>query len=62
MRVMGLPVQFLAVVAVSLLITIYLIAATADSRIEARAITSPAGGSAGAAGWEQAALIVCPLH
>ena len=62
MRVMGLPVQFLAVVVLSLLITIYLIAATADSRIEARAATSPAGGSAEAAGWEQAALIVCPLH
>ncbi len=62
MRVMGLPVQFLAVVAVSLLITIYLIAATADSRIEARAATSLAGSSAETAGWEQAALIVCPLH
>ena len=62
MRVMGLPAQFLVVVVVSLLITIYLIAATADGRIEARAATSPAAGSAGAAGWEQAALIVCPLH
>ena len=59
MRVMGLPVQFLAVVVVSLLITIYLVAASADARIEARAEEQ---GAAEAAGWEQAALIVCPLH
>ena len=62
MRVLGLPVQFLAVVVVSLLVTIYLIAASADSRIEARAATSQSGAAAEAAGWEQAALIVCPLH
>ena len=61
MRVMGLPVQFLAVVVVSLLITIYLIAASADSRIEARASLS-SDGAANAESWEQAALIVCPLH
>ncbi len=61
MRVMGLPVQFLAVVVVSLLITIYLIAASADARIEARAEASPGIGTE-AEGWEQAALIVCPLH
>ncbi len=61
MRVMGLPVQFLAVVVVSLLITIYLIAASADARIEARAAASPDNG-AEAESWEQAALIVCPLH
>ncbi len=57
MRVMGLPAQFLAVVAVSLLITIYLIAASADARAEA----SPGIGTE-AEGWEQAALLVCPLH
>ena len=51
--------QFLAVVVVSLLITIYLIAASADARIDARAVS---GTGAEAQSWEQAALLVCPLH
>ena len=58
---MGLPVQFLAVVVVSLLITIYLIAASADARIDARAAAS-SGAGVEAQSWEQAALLVCPLH
>ena len=77
-RVLGLPVQFVAVVVVSAALVIYLGAWAADSNIEARAAafgapTIQASGQAPASlhqlpsdaeseSWESAFLWVCPLH
>lgn len=74
MKVFGLPVQFVAVVLVSFALFVYLLAATAESRVEARTSSiseTPAGqvpridsGSSDASKepWESAFLFVCPLH
>ena len=67
MRVFGLPIQFVAVVVVSLLLTVYLMAAVANSRVESRteansALYGAPGGEAGSQAWESAVLYVCPLH
>ena len=61
MRVYGFPVQFLLVFALSAVIVLYLSAATATSRIEARGQESAAG-SVDSYKWEQAAIWACPLH
>ncbi len=62
-----MPIQFVAVVVVSLLLTVYLIAAVADSRVESRTVGASAlggasSGEAGSQAWESAVLYVCPLH
>ena len=71
-RVLGLPVQFVIVVIVSLALTIYLAGWAASNNIEARNFRTasmddiPAYQSATAdtevETWERAALLVCPLH
>ncbi len=72
MRILGLPVQFVVVVVVSLALTIYLAGWAASNNIEARSFRAasmngiPAYQSATAdteaETWERAALLVCPLH
>ena len=76
LRVLGLPIQFVMVVAVSAALVIYLGAWAADSNIEARAgafgaptvqtagdiAVSPPDLSADAVVWEGAFLWVCPFH
>ncbi|SVA57655.1 uncharacterized protein METZ01_LOCUS110509 [marine metagenome] len=60
-RVFGIPFQFVLVCLVSTVLTIYLAAAAASSRVEAR--TSESGSLAGDSyKWEQAAIWACPLH
>ena len=61
MSVFGFPVQFLLVFALSAVIVLYLSAATATSRIEARGQESVVG-SVDSHRWEQAAIWACPLH
>jgi hypothetical protein len=61
MRVYGFPIQFLLVFAFSAVIVLYLTAATATSRIEARGQESMKG-SVDSYKWEQAAIWACPLH
>lgn len=61
MSVFGFPVQFLLVFALSAVIVLYLSAATATSRIEARGQESVVG-SVESHRWEQAAIWACPLH
>ena len=77
-RVLGLPIQFVLVMAVSAALVIYLGAWAADSNIQARAeafgapIIQTAGdasvsqyhspASADSESWESAFLWVCPLH
>ena len=75
-RVLGLPIQFVVVMAVSAALVIYLGAWAADSNIEARAeafgaptiqtpgitTTPPHQLPADAESWESAFLWVCPLH
>ena len=41
MKILGLPLQFVLVVVVSAMVTIYLLAAVADQRVEARSNASP---------------------
>jgi len=76
LRVLGLPIQFVMVVAVSAALVIYLGAWAADSNIETRAeafgapsvqtagdlAVSPPELSADAVAWEGAFLWVCPFH
>ena len=72
MRILGLPIQFVIVVIVSLALTIYLAGWAASNNIEARNFHTasmngiPAYQSATsdteAETWERAALLVCPLH
>ena len=61
MRVYGFPIQFLLVFTFSAVIVLYLAAATATSRIEARGQESVVG-SVDSHRWEQAAIWACPLH
>ena len=76
LRVLGLPIQFVMVVAVSAALVIYLGAWAADSNIESRTeafgaptvqtvgdiAVSPPELSADAVAWEGAFLWVCPFH
>ena len=72
MRILGLPIQFVIVVVVSLALTIYLVGWAASNSIEARNFRTasmngiPAYQSVTAdteaETWERAALLVCPLH
>ncbi len=69
-RILGLPVQFVVVVAVSLALTIYLAGWAASNNIEARNFRAASmngipvyqSANAEAETWERAALLVCPLH
>lgn len=72
MRILGLPIQFVIVVVVTLALTIYLAGWAASNNIEARNFRTasmngiPAYQSADAdtesETWERAALLICPLH
>ena len=72
MRILGLPIQFVVVVVVSLALTIYLAGWAASNNIEARNFQAasmdgiPAYRSIAsdteAVAWERAALLICPLH
>ena len=72
MRIFGFPIQFVVVVVVSLALTIYLAGWAASNNVEARNLQvasmdgMPAYRSIAsdteAAAWEQAALLICPLH
>ena len=74
MKVFGLQVQFLAVALASSALFIYLLAATAESRVEARTLRigeTSAGQvhridlesvDTSKEPWESAFLFVCPLH
>ncbi len=47
MRILGLPLQFVVVLVVSVALAIYLMAAVADSRVEARTREGAVGGALG---------------
>ena len=72
MRILGLPIQFVIVVVVSLALTVYLAGWAASNNIEARNFRTAsmngiptyqsADADTGAETWERAALLICPLH
>jgi len=60
-RIFGVPFQFVLVCLLSAVLTVYLAAAAASSRVETR--TSELGSLAGESyKWEEAAIWACPLH
>ena len=61
MRVYGFPIQFLLIFVLSAIIVLYLAAATATSRIEARGRDIEVS-SVDSYKWEEAAIWACPLH
>ena len=71
-RIFGLPIQFVIVVVISLVLTIYLTGWAASNNVEARNLRVSsmdsistyryASSETEAATWERAALLVCPLH
>ena len=59
-RILGVPLQFLFVVVVSVALFVYISAAAATSQLEGR--SNDVVGSINKQPWEQAALWACPLH
>tara|TARA_Y100000996_G_scaffold414829_1_gene406968 strand:- start:5257 stop:5442 length:186 start_codon:yes stop_codon:yes gene_type:complete len=59
-KFLGVPIQFTIVFVISLVLFVYLLAASASGRVESRNIENT--GNAETYAWEEASLWMCPLH
>ena len=59
-KFLGLPIQFTIVFVLSLLLFVYLLAASASERVENRNMSDINNTETYA--WEDASLWICPLH
>lgn len=59
-KFLGVPIQFMIVFVLSVILFVYLLAASASGRAEARNLAST--GNTEVYAWEEASLWICPLH
>ena len=59
-KFLGVPIQFTLVVVISILLFVYLLAASASDRIEGR--DTGISNNVETYAWEEASLWICPLH
>ena len=59
-KFLGVPIQFTVVFVISLVLFVYLLAASANGRVESRNIENSSNTETYA--WEEASLWICPLH
>ena len=59
-KFLGVPVQFTVVFVISIVLFVYLLAASASDRVESRNIGNSTNTETYA--WEEASLWICPLH
>tara|TARA_B110000438_G_C15316543_1_gene437632 strand:- start:211 stop:396 length:186 start_codon:yes stop_codon:yes gene_type:complete len=59
-KFLGVPIQFMIVFVLSVILFVYLLAASASGRAEDRNLAST--GSTEVYAWEEASLWICPLH
>lgn len=59
-KFLGIPIQFTIVFVLSVILFVYLLAASASGRVEDRNLGST--GASETYAWEEASLWICPLH